>query len=60
MRERKDVVQVKEKHKKSLLTMSNVVGVGTGFKSKNGRRGDLCVVALVSQKVPRAGLAEAD
>jgi hypothetical protein len=40
--------------------MSNVVGVGTGFKSKNGRRGDLCVVALVSQKVPRAGLAEAD
>lgn len=60
MRERVEVKQVKEKHKKTLLTLSNVVGVGTGYKSTNGRRGDLCVVALVSQKVPRAGLDDDD
>jgi hypothetical protein len=60
MRERVEVMQVKEKHKKTLLTMSNVVGVGTGYKFTNGRRGDLCVVALVSQKVPRAGLDDDD
>lgn len=60
MLERAEVMKVKEKHKKALLTKSNVIGVGTGYKSTNGRRGDLCVVALVSQKVPRAGLAEED
>jgi hypothetical protein len=60
MRERNEVTKVKERHKEALLRKSNVVGVGTGYKSTNGRRGDLCVVALVSQKVPRAGLAEGD
>lgn len=60
MRARAEVMRVKEKHKKKLLTKSNVIGVGTGYKSRNGRRGELCVVALVSQKVPRAGLDEED
>lgn len=60
MRARAEVMKVKEKHKKELLTKSNVIGVGTGYKSRNGRRGELCVVALVSQKVPRAGLTEKD
>lgn len=58
MLERKAVAEVKELYKAELLTKPNVVGVGTGYKTSGGRRGDLCVVALVSQKVPRAGLAE--
>lgn len=60
MRERAEVMEVKERHKQDLLNKSNVVGVGTGYKSTNGRRGDLAIVALVTQKVPRAGLDEAD
>lgn len=60
MRERIEVNQVKERHVEALLAKPNVIGVGTGYKSRDGRRGDLCVVALVSQKVPRAGLAEED
>jgi len=57
--EAETVSQVKERFKETILRKPNVVGVGTGFKVVRGRRTtDLCVVALVRVKVPRAGLAE--
>jgi len=57
MNEHAKVAQVKSQALPALMKKPNVVGVGTGFKSSGGRRtGDLCIVALVSQKIPRAGL----
>ncbi len=57
MWERRQVVEVIERHKEAILAKPNVLGVGTGFKTRNGKQlGDLCVIAMVSQKIPRAGL----
>jgi hypothetical protein len=54
---RADVLQVKERHKEAVLNKPNVVGVGTGYKVVGRRRTDeMCVVVLVRQKVPSAGL----
>lgn len=59
--EAETVSQVKERFKETILRKPNVVGVGTGFKEVRGRRTtELCVVALVRVKIPRAGLAEAE
>ena len=55
------VRQVKEQHKGSILRKPNVVGVGYGYKEVGGVRSDqLCLVALVREKVPRAALAPED
>jgi hypothetical protein len=57
MSQQADVTRVKETHKEAILAKPNVVGVGTGYKvSKGQRTGELCVVVLVRQKVPEAGL----
>ena len=57
MWERRQVTEVKERHKESILAKPNVLGVGTGYKSRDGKQlGELCVIAMVSQKIPRAGL----
>ncbi len=57
MVEHSEIVRVKEIHKSQILAKPNVVGVGTGYKRRGGRAaGELCVVALVRQKIPRAGL----
>lgn len=46
---------------RELMRKSNVVGVGIGFKEKGGKRTkELCVVALVRIKVPKAGLLPED
>ncbi len=58
MYERKDIAAVKDRHKEALLAKPNVVGVGTGYKLREGRREELCVVAMVTQKLPRASLPE--
>lgn len=51
------VRQVKEANKEAILAKPNVVGVGTGYKVTRGERTEeLCVVTLVRQKVPQAGL----
>ena len=58
MSERLEVKQVKELHKEDILARPNVVGVGVGYKVARGRRtSELCVVVMVSRKVPEAGLA---
>ena len=57
MDEHSEILRVKEIHKSQILAKPNVVGVGTGYKRRGGRAvGELCVVALVRQKIPRAGL----
>jgi hypothetical protein len=56
--EQEQVRRVKEFHKASILARPNVLGVGTGYKVSKGAKTDqLCVVALVRQKVPKEGLA---
>lgn len=61
MVEHSEIVRAKELHASYILSKPNVVGVGTGYKTREGRAvGDLCVVALVRQKIPRAGLSESD
>jgi hypothetical protein len=51
------VRQVRKNYSEMVLGKANVVGVGTGYKSVRGRSTDeLCVVALVRRKIPRAGL----
>jgi hypothetical protein len=57
MSQQADITRVKETHKEAILAKPNVVGVGTGYKVSRGQRTDeLCVVVLVRQKVPEAGL----
>ena len=63
MADRELARQVKEDNKSVLLSMPNVVGVGVGEKTSDGRKtGEVCVVILVREKLPEAGLArdEAD
>jgi hypothetical protein len=57
MSEHAEVKQAQIQHQAMLLAMPNVIGVGIGLKSVQGRRGDrLCLVALVRRKLPRAAL----
>ena len=52
------VRRVKELNKETILEKPNVVGVGIGYKVVGGQKTDqLCVVVLVRQKLPPAGLA---
>ncbi|NIN73058.1 MAG: hypothetical protein GTO46_14245 [Gemmatimonadetes bacterium] len=52
-----EVRRLKELHKRSIMAKPNVVGVGTGYKVVRRQRTDeLCVVALVREKIPEAGL----
>jgi hypothetical protein len=53
-----EIKHAKELHKHVILAKPNVVGVGTGYKIKRGQRtSQLCVVTMVSRKIPLAGLA---
>jgi len=53
-----EITQVKETRKDNLLTMENVVGVGVGYKIKNGHPSeDVAIVVMVSRKLPLPALA---
>lgn len=57
MSEQREVRRLKESHKAAIMAKPNVVGVGTGYKVVRRRTTDeLCIVALVRQKLPEAGL----
>lgn len=57
MTEQVEVKQAKEQFKEAVLSKPNVVGVGTGYRTVGKETTDeLCVVALVRQKIPKAGL----
>jgi hypothetical protein len=52
-----EISRVKEASKLALLSKPNVIGVGMGYKVTRGERTDeLCLVTLVRQKIPPAGL----
>lgn len=56
-----EVKYVKEIHKDDLLKKPNVVGAGVGYRQKNGKTtNELVIVAMVTQKLPRAGLKPGD
>lgn len=57
MRPEAKVSQVRERYTQAIFDKPNVVGVGTGYKVTQGKQtSELCVIALVRQKVPKAGL----
>lgn len=57
MSQQDEVKRVKDLYAEAILAKPNVVGVGIGYKVKVGQMTDeLCIVTLVRQKVPRAGL----
>lgn len=56
-----EVRRTNAEFKQQLMRKPNVVGVGVGYKERGGRRtSELCVVAMVRIKVPRAGLLPED
>ncbi len=58
MGNRGEIVRVKEQYKETILAKPNVVGVGTAYKVIGGVTSDeLCIMAMVSKKIPKAGLA---
>ena len=57
MSQQEEITQIKEVHKEAILAKPNVVGVGTGYKVRGKHTTDeLCIMALVRQKIPKAGL----
>jgi hypothetical protein len=57
MMQRDEVKRIKALHTEAILAKPNVVGVGTGYKVIRGQMtDDLCIVAMVRQKIPKAGL----
>ena len=56
-----DVKGVKERYKKQLFALPNVVSLGVGPKIRNGRAtGDMAIKVYVSQKVELSKLDEKD
>ena len=52
-----EVQRARQRNLEFLMARPNVIGVGTGYKMAGGvATKELCVVALVRRKVPRAGL----
>jgi hypothetical protein len=57
MLDHREFARVVDRHKDLVLSKPNVVGVGVGHREIRGRITDeICVVALVRQKIPKAGL----
>jgi hypothetical protein len=55
------VRDVKDRFEEMILIMENVVGVGVGLREVAGQRSDeVCLVVMVTHKVPRAQLAPED
>jgi len=54
-----EVARAKAQHEAALFQKPHVVGVGSGYRVEGTRRTDeLCVVALVDRKMPRAALPD--
>jgi hypothetical protein len=57
MLDHREFARVLDRHKELVLSKPNVVGVGVGLREVRGRITDeMCVVALVRNKIPKAGL----
>jgi hypothetical protein len=54
-----EVRKVKETNKEALMAKPNVIGVGTGYKTRAGHETpEVCIIALVSRKMPMSALIE--
>ena len=54
-------LEVKRRHERELLSKPNVVGVGVGFMSRDGRVTDeVGIVVSVSRKLPASALRPED
>lgn len=59
--EEQRVASIQAGHEAELLRYPNVVGVGSGIQTKQGRpTGERCLVVLVERKIPRDKLGEGD
>lgn len=57
MLDHRDIARAVDRHKELVLSKPNVIGIGVGFREVRGRITDeMCVVALVRTKIPKAGL----
>ncbi|MBN1221211.1 MAG: hypothetical protein JXM69_19970 [Anaerolineae bacterium] len=55
------ITQIKSQYEEELMSLANVVGVGVGFKYKNGQPTDeIALVVNVSQKKSITELSEQD
>ena len=55
------VTKIKTRYEKKLMKLANVIGVGIGFKHKNGQPTDeVALVVNVSQKKPLTDLRKQD
>jgi hypothetical protein len=55
------VREIKDRFEDKILIKANVVGVGIGLREQAGERlEEVCIVVMVTQKVPRAELAPED
>jgi hypothetical protein len=55
------VQEIKEAHESALLALPNVVGVGVGYKERNGETTDtIAVIVYVRRKEPVANLRESE
>ena len=55
------ITKIKTRYEKELMKLANVIGVGIGFKHKNGQPTDeVALVVNVSQKKPLADLSKQD
>ena len=53
----KDLIKVKDRHQRDIMTKKNVTGVGVGYKTTRGVKTDvLSIVVLVEKKLPAAAL----
>jgi len=52
---------VKAIHEHNLMSKANVVGVGIGFRHREGKRtSELAIIVSVTHKIPRSHLAPED
>ena len=59
MAHRAEIAYIKGLRKEMILAKPNVVGVGIGYKTVGlDQTKDLCLIAMVDRKIPRAGLSE--
>jgi hypothetical protein len=55
------VKKIKARYEKKLMKLANVVGVGVGFKHKDGQpTNEVALVVNVSEKKPSADLSKQD
>ena len=52
-----EIAAAQARYDEQLLRYPNVIGTGIGYRQRNGRpRDELCLVVMVSNKVPRQKL----